>query len=86
VSSPYEIVLEPSARRELDKIPLLVFPKIDKAILELSKNPRPFGVKKLEEKIHRIRVGNWRVIYSILDKEARIIILRVAKRNEQTYK
>ena len=82
----YEIILEHRAERELDKVPAEIFAKIDKAILALSKNPRPFGVKKLDETLHRIRIRDWRVIYTIMDKEMRIVILRVARRNEKTYK
>ena len=68
------------------QVPQEVFPKIDKAILGLSKNPRPFGVKKLDENIHRIRVGDWRIIFSIFDKESRLVVLSVVRRNEKTYK
>ncbi len=81
----FEIALEPRAERELDKVPDELFGKIDKAILGLAKEPRPIGVKKLDGNVHRIRIGNWRVIYAILEKESRVLILRVAKRNERTY-
>ena len=82
----YEVLLEPRAQKELDKVPSEVFSKIDAAILALAKNPRPFGTKKLDEKLHRIRVGDWRVLYAVLDKEARVVVLRIARRNEKTYK
>ena len=82
----YELVLEPRAQKELDKAPFELFSKIDTAILALAKSPRPFGTKKLDEKLHRIRVGDWRVLYAVLDKEARVVVLRVARRNEQTYR
>lgn len=82
----YEVILEPRAERDLDKVQGDVFLKIDKAILALSKNPRPFGVKKLDEKLYRFRVQDWRLIYAIFDKEAKILILRIVRRNEKTYK
>jgi mRNA interferase RelE/StbE len=86
VSAPYEIRLEGRARKELDEVPASNFPKIDKAILALARNPRPFGVKKLDQNIHRIRIQDWRVLYAIFDKEARVVILRVKRRNERTYR
>lgn len=86
MTTPYEVRLHPRAERELDKLPDSLFPKIDTAIRELCENPRPFGVKKLEDDLHRIRIGDWRVIYAILDKEKRVVILHVARRNEKTYK
>ena len=82
----YRIFLEPRAERELDKIPPSEFSKIDKAILNLGFNPRPFGAKKLDDRLHRIRLGDWRIIYAIFDKESRLVILRVVRRNERTYK
>ena len=81
----YEIVLHPRAEKELDKVPSKDFLKIDRTILELKDNPRPHGVKKLDAELHRIRVGDWRIIYSIFDHEKRVVILRVARRNERTY-
>ena len=86
MSKLYEIRLEPRARKELDEIPAKLFTKIDKAILALAGNPRPFGVKKLDERIYRIRVQDWRILYAVFDKEARVVILRVKRRNEKTYK
>ena len=82
----YSIVIEPSAVKELDKVPVDVFNKIDRSISELAHNPRPFGVKKLRDNLHRIRIGDWRVLYAILNRESRLVILRVARRNEKTYK
>ena len=84
--SSYEIVLHPRAQRELDKLPTDVFPRIDRAIAELGHSPRPFRVKKLDDDLHRIRIGNWRVIYAILDRDKRVVILHVARRNERTYR
>lgn len=86
MSKPYEVLLEPHARRELDKVPSDVLPKIDKAILKLSKDPRPSGVKKLDARLYRIRIHRWRIIYTIFDKEARVVILRIVRRSEKTYK
>ena len=82
----YEIRLETRAQKELDEIPAKVFAKVDKTILGLARNPRPFGVKKLDERIHRIRVQDWRILYAVFDKEARVVVLRVKRRNEKTYK
>ena len=60
--------------------------KVKSKIKALASNPLPIGIKKLSEKVHRIRIGNYRVIYSIFDKEKLIIIAAVKKRAEDTYK
>ena len=83
--APYDVVLLPRAQRELDRVPHEAFVRIDAAIRGLAENPRPFGVQKLQGELHRIRLGDWRVIYAILDKDDRVVILRIARRSEKTY-
>ena len=75
----YDICVPPKAKRELDDIPIQFFKRIDKAIWSLRENPRPFGVKKLQENMHRIRVNDWRIIYAIFDKERKVVILHIAR-------
>lgn len=82
----YEVVLQSSAQRELDELPTDRFQAIDLATRSLSSNPRPFGAKKLQDNLHRIRVGPWRVVYAVLDKDRRVVILRVERRHERTYR
>ena len=49
------------------KLPLDVIPKIVSALKGLEENPRPEGCKKLKgfKNLWRIRIGNYRAIYSI---------------------
>ena len=82
----YEVVLHPTAARELDRVPHEIFRRIDAAVWSLREQPRPIGVRKLQGELHRIRIGDWRIIYAILDRERRIIIVRVTRRSEKTYK
>lgn len=62
------------------------FSNIDMKIAELKDNPRPHGVKKLKDHLHRIRIGAWRVIYLIDDATHLVSILDVLRRSERTYK
>jgi mRNA interferase RelE/StbE len=58
------------------------------AIKTLAEDPRPTGcrpVKVAEKGTYRVRVGDYRVIYTVLDREQVIVIARVAKRSEGTY-
>ena len=82
----YRLELSPHARRSLSKIPHKDFRKLDFTISNLEDNPRPHGVKKLKGLIHRIRAGDWRVIYLISDEEKLVSILDVIRRSESTYK
>ncbi len=83
----YTVEIKKSALKALRRLDRATLDKIKKAIDKLAHNPRPFGYKKLvdEEGLYRIRVGNYRIIYEIQDRVLLIVILRVAKRNEDTY-
>ena len=61
----YEILIKKSAEKEIGKLEKNNVEKIKKRIFELEENPRPKGHKKLQgSDYYRIRVGNFRVIYS----------------------
>jgi mRNA interferase RelE/StbE len=50
----------------------------------LRENPRPQGVKKLagEENLYRIREGDYRLIYTIGDKELIVLVVKIGDRKE----
>jgi mRNA interferase RelE/StbE len=58
--------------------------RIDATIHALANNPRPPGVTKLQgaEDRYRIRVGDYRVIYSIVDAALLVLVLEVLNRRE----
>ncbi len=79
----YSIEIVPKAEKELLKLPDNFKNLITKAILQLEDNPRPFGVKKLREtEYYRIRVRDYRLLYSISDSSGLIKILSIAHRKE----
>jgi mRNA interferase RelE/StbE len=55
-------------------------------MLSPGDNPRPPGCRKLVENIYRIRVGDYRVIYKIDDERKKVVVGKVARRREDTYK
>ena len=81
----YKITMTPKAKKELDKLPLKDFRRLDKAIWALAQNPRPRGVKKLRGPHYRIRVGNWRVVYAVFDRDQLVIVGKVARRSKHIY-
>ena len=79
----YTVFLKRSAEKELENIPIKVYNKIIKVITSLENKPRPSHVKKLYgNKGYRVRVGDYRVLYTINDSEKRIDIFSVAHRKE----
>ena len=74
-------------RRQLDRVREPDLSRIADAILRLENNPRPPGCRKLRGlEGWRIRIGNWRVIYHINDRERMITIVAVKRRREDTYR
>ncbi|MCL5031563.1 MAG: type II toxin-antitoxin system RelE/ParE family toxin [Bacteroidetes bacterium] len=80
----YKILWKKSAAKELKNIDKQIIPKIISTVESLSKNPFPLGVKKLSgaEFNYRIRVGDYRIIYSFYKKELTIEIIRVGHRRD----
>lgn len=72
--------------RQIDNLPWDVQDRVLEAIAGLAKAPRPPGVRKLKDDLYRIRVGAYRVIYWLDDTERLIVITRVARRDERTYR
>ncbi|MBI3551860.1 MAG: type II toxin-antitoxin system RelE/ParE family toxin [Elusimicrobia bacterium] len=82
----YRVEIARTARRDLDRISGKDLSRIEEHVIGLEANPRPVGVKKLRDFLHRIRVGDWRVLYAIEDGKKLVTILRVLRRNEGTYR
>ncbi len=81
----YQIVYTISALKELSHLPEADIKKIKAAIESLSKKPFPPGSLKLEgtnEKLYRIRKGNYRVIYFVQNDTVIITILKIAHRKD----
>jgi len=81
----YQLKLTSRAQHQLDKLPAEDLGRIMAAIQQLGDNPRPSGTKKLRGPIYRIRVGDWRIIYAVFDKDNLIIVGKVARRSKDTY-
>ena len=83
----YQVRLRRAAQKQLDTLVGRDYQAVAKAISALEQEPRPPRVKKLAlSGLWRIRVGRYRVVYAIDDKQGLVIVVRVAKRTEDTYK
>jgi mRNA interferase RelE/StbE len=64
----YQVIISKAATKELRNLPKEIIPALYHKMLSLSEDPRPEGCKKLvsnKEAIWRIRVGDYRITYSI---------------------
>jgi len=80
----YRVEIKSKAKKELADLPKVAAEKIASEILRLVDNPRPLGCKKLVGSMnsYRIRVNDYRVVYSILDNILLIQVVKVAHRKE----
>ena len=80
----YQVLFKVSADKALRKLPAAIQKRIVAAVDDLKSNPRPHGSEKMQgiENHWRIRVGDYRVVYTIRDKELVILVVRVAHRKD----
>lgn len=80
----YALYLKKSAEKELLALPKEQALKIKDAIVALTHNPHPAACKKLSGKSddYRIRVGTFRVVYTISDKALTVWVIKIAHRKD----
>jgi mRNA interferase RelE/StbE len=79
----YSVFFKDSVRKDLDSIPNNVLLRIMERIGSLAENPRPVGCEKLSgQEKYRIRQGDYRIIYSILDTQLTVWVVKVGHRRE----
>lgn len=78
----YAVLVERAADRSIRRLPGHVRALILATIQELAVEPRPPGCKKLRgfDQHYRVRVGDCRVIYEIIDRELVVIIVNAGPR------
>jgi mRNA interferase RelE/StbE len=84
---PFRVELAPAAQRELRRLPPGDAARLRGPILALAVDPRPPGVARLAgTDLWRLRVGALRVVYLVEDARHLVVVLRVARRAESTYR
>jgi mRNA interferase RelE/StbE len=80
----YAVVFARSARKELQNLDPQVARRIIKQVEALVTDPRPAGVVKLEgaTDLWRIRVGQWRVVFRISDRDRLVDVVAVRHRSD----
>ena len=80
----HEVYIGQSAERDLKALSEENFLRIVPHLKALRSNPRPKGSKKLSGSKNdwRIRIGSFRVLYEVDDKEKVVRIMRVRHRRE----
>jgi len=81
----YRVFIKPSAAKEIEAVDQKgERRRIVDRILGLAAEPRPSGCEKLagERDLYRVRVGRFRILYSIADEELIVLVVRVRHRRD----
>ncbi|MFN3490381.1 MAG: type II toxin-antitoxin system RelE family toxin [Emticicia sp.] len=87
----YRIIIHPKALKEIQALARVEIDRAKQKIYDLAENPYPAGYKKLSgfksdrttiKQCYRIRVGDYRVIYTIEQEIITITIVQVKKRGD----
>ena len=81
--SDYRIELRPAAIRALRRLDPQVRHRIQGAIALLAHDPRPPGARALQGRPGlRVRVGDYRILYTVQDDVLLIVVVRLGHRRD----
>jgi len=82
--TPYRVEYTDKALRQLERIPNPHRARIGLKVRALADNPRPPTSCKLQgsDTLHRIRVGDYRVLYEIHDAVVTVLIAEIGTRGD----
>jgi mRNA interferase RelE/StbE len=80
----YQVIVEKRALKELLQIPRNYAKAIRTAIDDLASDPHPYGSIKLKgsDDEYRIRVGTYRVLYSVQDDIVTVTVFKIGHRKD----
>jgi mRNA interferase RelE/StbE len=78
----YTVQFRRPPEKLLRRLPKDLVERISQAIDDLAVTPRPPGMTQLVgyDYLYRIRVGDWRIIYTIEDDQLIVLVIDVAHR------
>lgn len=79
----YTLSIGKSAQKQLDKLSDDIANRLIEDIYKLADDPRPSGCKKLKGRDgYRIRSGNYRIIYKIVDNLLLVNVIALGHRKD----
>jgi mRNA interferase RelE/StbE len=80
----YEIEISRTAEKQLKKLSEEDQLRVVRAVLPLTEEPHPRGSRKLAgyDDVFRIRVGRFRVLYSVYESRLVILVLKIGHRKD----
>jgi mRNA interferase RelE/StbE len=81
--TPYRVVIEKKASRALMALDQHHRARITGAIELLARNPYPPAARKLSNRLaYRVRVGDYRIIYSVQESTITIVVVAIGHRKD----
>lgn len=84
----YRLRIEREAERQIERLSGHMRQRVKRTIAALAANPRPATAKPMEPPHTdkwRLRLENYRIIYTIEDEVVLVTVIRVGKRTQSTY-
>jgi mRNA interferase RelE/StbE len=79
----YQVIVLPAADKVIARLPRGIRGRIAERLAALCDNPRPPGSTKLTDRdAYRLRVGDYRIIYTIHDDRLVVIVIDVGHRRD----
>jgi len=81
------VAFKPSVEKDLKRLPKQIVKRILQRIEALASNPLPPGCAKLSgaERLYRVRVGQYRIVYEI-DPESRVLTIHYVRHRREVYR
>jgi mRNA interferase RelE/StbE len=80
----HQVQFYPAAARDLRSLPRKMQERVFRSIEKLAYTPRPRGCTKLagEEDLYRVRVGDYRVLFQVVDSILTVLVVRIGHRRQ----
>ncbi len=80
----YEIEISRTAEKQLRRLPRDDQERVARTMLALADDPFPRGARKLSgyDDVFRVRVGRYRILYSVFEHALTIVVLKVGRRRD----
>ena len=82
----YEIKLHRDVEKQLRRVPKKQQERLVNTMRSFCNDPRPHSCEHLQNEFYRLRVGEYRILYAIFDNDVVVVVCKVERRSEKTYR
>jgi len=76
----YEVFIDPKAAEYLKKLDITISERILKSLWKLKEKPRTFGKALVGINLWVLRVGDYRILYEIIEKDREVRVFFIGHR------